>query len=236
VAVIAAAGGAHLAAKSATTTIPIVCATGSDPVKSGLIESLNRPGGNITGMAVLSTELEAKRVELMHELIPKATIIGVLVDPNFPMSEVQSQEVRNASRALALQISIAHAGTESEMDIAVRELVKDGVNALLLAGGPLFNNSRQRLVALTADHRLPTIAGEREFTEAGGLMSYGTNVPDVYRQIGIYSGRILKGEKPTDLPFLQPSKFDFAVNLKTARALGIEVPPTLLARADEVIE
>jgi putative ABC transport system substrate-binding protein len=187
-------------------------------------------------MTVFSTELEGKRLELMHELVPKATMIGVLVDPRFPMSEVQSEEVRNASRALALQVRVAHAGTENEMDNAIAELVKNGVGALLLAGGPFFNNNRTRLVALTADHRLPTIAGEREFTEAGGLMSYGTNVPDVYRQIGIYSGRILKGEKPTDLPFLQPSKFDFAVNLKTARTLGIEVPPRLLARAEEVIE
>jgi len=236
VAVIAAAGGAHLAAKSATTTIPIVCAIGSDPVKFGLIDSLNRPGGNITGMTVFSTELEAKRMELMHELVPKPTMIGVLVDPKFPMSDLQVQEIRKASRVLALQVRIAHAGTENEMDNAIAELVKNGVSALLLAGGPFFNNNRTRLVALTADHRLPAIAGEREFTEAGGLMSYGTNVPDVYRQIGIYSGRILRGEKASDLPFLQPSKFDFAVNLKTARALGLEIPPSILARADEVIE
>jgi putative ABC transport system substrate-binding protein len=236
VAVIAAAGGAHLAAKSATTTIPIICATGSDPVKSGLIASLNRPGGNITGMAVLSTELEAKRLELMHELVPKATVIGVLIDPSFPMSDVQLQEVRNASRALALQVRISYAGTEREIDKALTDLVEKGVDALLLAGGPFFNNNRTRLVAFTASHRLPAVAGEREFTEAGGLMSYGTNVPDVYRQIGVYSGRILHGDKPTDLPFLQPSKFDFVVNLKTARTLGLDVPATLSARADEVIE
>ena len=148
VAVIAVAGGAHLAAKSATTTIPIICATGSDPVKSGLIASLNRPGGNITGMAVLNTELDPKRLELMHELVPKATVIGVLVDPRFPMSDVQSQEVRAASRALALQIRITYAGTESEMNKALAELVKNGVGALLLAGGPFFNNNRTRLVAI----------------------------------------------------------------------------------------
>jgi putative tryptophan/tyrosine transport system substrate-binding protein len=197
VAVIAAAGGAHLAAKSATTKIPIVCAIGSDPVKFGLIESLNRPGGNITGMTVFSTELEAKRLELMHELVPKATIVGVLVAPKFHMSDVQVEEIRNASGVLALQVHIAHAGTDNEIEKAIMELVKNGVGALLLTGGPLFNNNRRRVVALTANHRLPAIAGEREFTEVGGLMSYGTNVPDVYRQIGIYSGRILQGEKPS---------------------------------------
>jgi putative tryptophan/tyrosine transport system substrate-binding protein len=236
VTVIAAAGGAQFAATSATTTVPIVCVTGSDPVKLGLVASLNRPGGNITGMTVFSADLEAKRLELLHELVPKALVMGVLLDPRFPMADVQTREVQNAGRTLSLQVRIAHASTEAEIEGAFTELVKNGVRALLLAGGPFFNNNRARLMALTAHHRLPAIAGEREFTEAGGLMSYGTNVPDVYRQMGVYSGRILKGERPADLPFLQPSKFDFALNLRTAKTLGLDIPPTLLARADEVIE
>jgi len=187
-------------------------------------------------MTVFSADLEAKRLELLHELVPKALVIGVLLDPRFPMADVQAQEVQNAGRALAVQVRIAHASTEAEIEDAFTELIENGVRALLLAGGPFFNNNRASLMALTARHRLPSIAGEREFTEAGGLMSYGTNVPDVYRQMGIYSGRILGGERPADLPFLQPSKFDFALNLRTANALGLDMPPTLLARADEVIE
>ncbi len=237
VAVLVGTGGAHLAAKEATTIIPVVCSMGGDPVKLGIVDSLNRPSGNITGVSVFTADLEAKRLELLHELIPKAPLIGVLIDPKFQLSvDVQLQEVRAAARKLGQEIRIVQASTESELDAAFATLVEMRVSALLVTGGPFFLNGRDRLLALTAHHALPAVYENHEFTRAGGLMSYGTTVTDVYRQIGVYTGRILKGEKPGDLPVLQPTKFDIAVNLKTARALGLEIPTTILLRADEVIE
>ena len=237
VAVLVLTGGGANIAKAATTTIPIVCAFGSDPVKLGLGASINRPGGNITGVSVFSSVLEAKRFELLHELVPKTVLIGVLLDPKFQSAAAeQLQEVQAAARTLGREIRIVNASTESEMDAAFAALVEMRVGALAVTGGPFFLNRRDRLLALTARHALPAIYENREFTRAGGLMSYGTSVPDVYRQIGVYTGRILKGDKPADLPFLQPTKFDVAVNMKTAKALGLEVPTTILLRADEVIE
>ena len=237
VAVLVGTGGAHLAAKEATTTIPIVCSIGSDPVKLGMIDSLNRPGGNISGVSVFSADLEAKRLELLHELLPKGPSVGVLIDPKFQLSaDIQLQEVQAAARKLGQDIRIVQASTESELDTAIATLVEMRVSALLVTGGPFFLRRRDRLVELTAHRALPAVYESHEFTRAGGLMSYGTTVPDVYRQIGVYAGRVLKGEKPADLPFLQPTKFDIAVNLKTARTLGLEIPTTILLRADEVIE
>jgi putative tryptophan/tyrosine transport system substrate-binding protein len=238
VAVLVATGGSHFAATAATTTIPIVCAIGADPVKQGFAVSLNRPGGNVTGMSVFTADLEAKRLELLHELVAKAASLGVLLDPKFQMgtADLQSQEVQAAARKLGREVRIVNTSSESEIDAAFASLVDMRVGGLLVMGSPVFLNRRDRLLALTARHALPAIYENREFTRAGGLMSYGTSVPDVYRQIGIYAGRILKGEKPAELPFLQPTKFDIAVNLKTAKALGLEMPTTILLRADEVIE
>jgi putative ABC transport system substrate-binding protein len=237
VAVLVAAGGSCLPAKAATATIPMVCTSGGDPVQLGLAESLNRPGRNITGISVLTSELEAKRLELLHELIPQGASIGVLLDPKFQSgADAQLQEIQAAARKLRRDLRIVRASTESHLDAALATLVDMRVGGLLVVGSPVFLNSRNRLLGLVARHALPAIYENREFTRAGGLVSYGTSIPDVFRQIGVYTGRILKGEKPADLPFQQPTKFDIAVNLKTARALGLEVPTTILLRADEVIE
>jgi putative ABC transport system substrate-binding protein len=235
--VLVAAGGANFAAKVATATIPIVCTFGGDPVKLGFAASLNRPGGNITGVSVFTSELEAKRLELLHELVPKSALIAVLLDPRFQSgAEAQLQEVQEAARKFGRAIRIVRASTESEIDAAFAELVDMRAGALLVVGSPVFLNQRGQLLALTARHALPAIYETHDFTRAGGLMSYGTNVPEVYRQIGVYTGRILKGEKAADLPILQPTRFDTAINLKTAKALGIEFPTSILLRADEVIE
>ena len=237
VAVLAVTGGNPQIAKSVPTTIPVVCAVGADPVQLGLVASLNRPGGNITGVSVFTSDLEAKRLELLHEVVPRPALIGVLVDPKFQSAtEILVQEVESAARTLAREIRIVNASTENSLDGAFANLLEMRVGALLVTGGPLFLNRRERLLALTARYGLPAIYENREFTRAGGLMSYGTSVPDVYRQIGIYTGRILKGERPSDLPVLQPTKFDIAVNLRTAKALGLDIPTTILLRADEVIE
>jgi putative tryptophan/tyrosine transport system substrate-binding protein len=237
VAVLAVTGGNPQIAKSVPTTIPVVCAVGADPVQLGLVASLNRPGGNITGVSVFTSDLEAKRLELLHEVVPRPALIGVLVDPKFQSAtEILVQEVESAARTLAREIRIVNASTENSLDGAFANLLEMRVGALLVTGGPLFLNRRERLLALTARYGLPAIYENREFTRAGGLMSYGTSVPDVYRQIGIYTGRILKGERPADLPVLQPTKFDIAVNLRTAKALGLDIPTTILLRADEVIE
>jgi len=188
-------------------------------------------------MSVFTSDREAKRLELMHELVPKITLIGVLLDSRFQSgADLQSAELHAAARKLGREIRIVHASTENAIDEAVAALLDMRAGALVVTGSPVFLNSRDRLLALTARHGLPAIYENREFTMAGGLMSYGTSVPDVYRQLGVYAGRILKGEKPAHLPFLQPTKFDIAVNLKTARTLGLEVPTTILFRADEMIE
>src|SRR5262249_33560145 len=235
VAVLAVTGGHPQIAKSVPTTIPVVCAVGADPVQLGLVASLNRPGGNITGVSVFTSDLEGKRLELLHEVVPRPALMGVLVDPKFQTS-TEILVLQAAAQTLAREIRIVNASTENSLDGAFASLLEMRVGALLVPGSPLFLNRRDRLLALTARYALPAIYENREFTRAGGLMSYGTSVPDVYRQLGMYTGRILKGEKPADLPFLQPAKFDIAVNLRTAKALGLDVPTTILLRADEVIE
>ena len=239
VAVIATPGSAAaaLAAKAATTTIPIVFGTGTDPVQAGLVASLNRPGGNVTGVSYMQAELAAKQIGLLHELLPEATRFAVLVNPTNPLvTGPIVTDLEAATSAIGGQIEVYPASTNRDIDTAFGRLIQKRADALLVSPGPLFGNRRVQLVTLTARHALPTMYYDREFAEVGGLMSYGTSLADQYRQTGIYTGRILKGERPTDLPVLRATKFELVINLKTAKTLGLEVPPTLLARADEVIE
>jgi len=236
VAVIVATGSSHHAAKAATASIPIVCSIGGDAVREGLVESIKRPGGNLTGVSVFTTNLEAKRLEMLHELVPPIALIGVLLDRNFSDFDNQTREVRAAAQTLGREIRIETASSDGNLDKAVAALVEMRVGGMVVGGSPFFLNRRERLLELSAHYGLPAIYESREFTVAGGLMSYGTSVPDVYREIGVYVGRVLKGERPADLPVLQPTKFDTAINLKTAKALGLTVPTSVLLRADEVIE
>jgi putative ABC transport system substrate-binding protein len=238
VAVIIAAGGnvTALVARKATATIPIVIPITADPVKAGLVESFNRPGGNVTGVALLTVELDAKRIEFLCEIVPKAPIIGALIDASRFEAETQIKSVREAARAVGRPLVIASAKTEGDFDTAFELLAREHVSALLVTASPLFTSRRDHMIALTARHAIPAIFQFREFAVAGGLVSYGASVTDAYHQAGLYAARILKGEKPSDLPIVQPTKFDLVINLKTARALGLEVPPALLARADEVLE
>ncbi|HSR77780.1 MAG TPA: ABC transporter substrate-binding protein [Xanthobacteraceae bacterium] len=225
-----------IAAQAATTTIPIVFASGGDPVKLGLVASINRPGGNVTGIAFLSTELGTKQLGLLHELRPGAVRIAVLVDPNFPNTEPFVSSVRAAALVIGKQIEVLHASTGRDIDTVFASLAQKPVDALVVGPTPLFNNRRVQLVTLAAYHRVPAIYFQREAAEVGGLMSYGTSLTDAYRQAGMYTGRILKGEKPADLPVMQSIKFEFVINLNTAKAFGLSFPPGLLAIADEVIE
>jgi putative ABC transport system substrate-binding protein len=239
VTIIAATGGfgSAPAAKAATTTIPIVFTVGGfDPVESGLVASLARPGGNVTGVTLLSAALTAKRMDLLRALIPKASVVAILVSPGSGTAETQLKEVQPAARALGLQLLELSASTEDEIDAAFRTLAAHRVDALFVGGSPLFETRRDHIVVLAARYAVPAIYNWREFTAAGGLMSYGSSITEMYRQAGIYTGRILKGAKPADLPILQPTKFELVINLTTAKALGLEIPPTLLALADEVIE
>jgi putative tryptophan/tyrosine transport system substrate-binding protein len=225
-----------IVAKAATTTIPIVFASGGDPVKLGLVASLNRPGGNVTGITFILAALGAKQLGLLHELQPGAVRVAVLVDPNFPLIESFVSDVQAAASSIRKQIEVLEAPTGRDVDMAFARLGQKPTDALLVAPSPLLNNRRVQLVTLAAYHRVPAIYPQREAAEAGGLMSYGTSLSDAYRRAGVYTGRILKGEKPADLPVIQSSKFEFVINLNTAKAFGLSFPPGLLAIADEVIE
>ena len=229
--------GPALAAKAATTTIPIVFESGgSDPVQLGLVASINRPGGNITGISIAQTAILAKRFELLHQLVPKAETIGVLFNPGYPDAKLQIRQVQDAAASIECKIAVASARTEGDLDTAFVALVQHGARALFLINDPYFSSLRGQIVALAARYALPAAYFSRYFPAAGGLMSYGTDVAEAYRECANYIGRILKGQKPADLPVMQSSKFELVINLKTAKALGIDIPPTLLALADEVIE
>jgi putative ABC transport system substrate-binding protein len=225
-----------IAAKTATTTIPIVFVSGGDPVKLGLVASLNRPGGNATGVSFVNAALGAKHLGLLHELQPRAVRVAVLVDPNFPVTASFISDVQAAASSIGKQIEVLEVPTGRDIDTAFASLAQKPTDALLVAPSPLLNNRRVQLVTLAAYHRVPAIYSWREAAEAGGLMSYGTSLSDAYRQAGVYTGRVLKGEKPADLPVIQSSKFEFVINLNTAKAFGLSFPPGLLAIADEVIE
>jgi len=225
-----------LAAKPATSTLPIVFVTGGDPVELGLVGSLNRPGGNVTGVSFLVNKLMAKRLELLSELAPGTAAFGMLVDPNNPNAEADTKDAQAAAAALGRKLVVAKAGAESEIDAAVAALVQQRISALLIGAHVLFFSRREQLVALAARHAVAASYATREFVAAGGLMSYGPNQTDVYRLVGVYTGRILKGAKPADLPIERPVKFELVINLKTAKALGLDVPVHLQQLADEVIE
>jgi len=237
VAIVVATGGTNsaVAARAATATIPIVFNT-VDPVKDGLAASFNRPGGNATGVSLFANALAPKRLELLRELLPSAAVIVVLLDANSTDAEIQLREVQAAADSVNQQIYTLTIGTDREFDTAFASPVLRQAGALLVAGSPFFTSRRDQIVALAARDSVPAIYEWREFAAAGGLMSYGTSLRDAYRQVGVYAGRILKGEKPADMPVVQPIKFELVINLRTAKALGIEIPPSLLARADEVIE
>jgi len=227
---------AAIPVKAATTTVPIVFATGGDPVSQGLVASLNRPGGNVTGVVFFGTQLGAKRLELLRQLVPKATTIAMLVNPNSANTEAEGNEVQAAAQAIKQQLVVLHVSSDRDIETAFATFVDRGAGALLVGSGTFLNSNSERVVALAARHRLPAMYPQRESALAGGLMSYGTSLTDAYRQAGMYAGRILKGEKPAELPVIRSTKFEFVLNLKTVQTLGLDVPPTLLALADEVIE
>jgi putative ABC transport system substrate-binding protein len=225
-----------LAAKAATTSLPVVFTSGDDPVGLGLVASLNRPGGNVTGIHAFLSAMEGKRLGLLRELMPRAPTIGAMVNPEHPNVATQLDDIRAGAHALGVNVVTLNARSEEDIRNAFAALRQAHAGALLVAANPMFNSRRHQLVALAAEHRIPAIYELRDYVTAGGLMSYGTDLNDAYRQAGLYVARILKGERPADLPVMQSSKFEFVINLKTARALGMAVPPSLLARADDVVE
>ena len=234
--IVSSALNATMAAKAATSTIPVVFAIANDPVAFGLVVSLNRPGGNLTGVSYLSAELGEKRLGLIHQVLPKVTDFAVLAHPTYPESALFITAAEAAARTLGLRIEVFNASTESEIDTAFAALIARRPGALLLANNPMFTTRRKRIIELAARYAMPTLYVQREFADSGGLISYGPSLPEAYRLAGGYAGRILKGDKPTDLPVIQPTKFELVINLKTARALGLDISPTLLATADVVIE
>jgi putative ABC transport system substrate-binding protein len=238
VALIIAAGGTDpaRAAKAATSTIPIVFVSAADPVRAGLVASLSRPEGNVTGINMIGAMLEAKRLELLHELVPQASIIGVLINPKYPAAKIQTQEVQEATARLGVQVVLLNASTEQEVDAAFDALVDQKAAAVLACNDPFFGSYREKLAALALRHKIPAMSFRREFAEIGGLLSYGAVFEESYRQAGVYAGRVLKGAKTTDLPVMQPTKFEMVVNLKTAKALGLVVSESFLLRADAIIE
>ncbi len=238
VTVIVALGGdpAALAAKNATPTIPIIFLLGGDPVKLGVVASLSRPGGNATGVNFFLAEMEAKRLDLLHELVPTATKLAVLANPKTASAGAQLSDVRSAGRALGQNIEVFNASNEADIDTAFEIIAQNKIGGLLLSADPFFNNQREQILALAARYAIPTVYFFREFPASGGLLSYGTSITDAYRQVGLYVGLILKGAKPADLPVMQPTKFELVINLKTAKTLGVTVPQALLVAADEVIE
>src|SRR5262245_23401492 len=238
VSVIAATGGdaSARAAKAATATIPVVFTIGGDPVDLGFVASLNRPSGNLTGLTQYTAAIEGKRLELLHDLAPAASVVALLVNPNNPSIDVQLRDLPPAARAIGLHLTLLKAASETEIDATFAALAKEKIDALFVASDPFFNSRREQIVALALRRGVPTIFHQREFATAGGLISYGSSAIDMYRQAAMYTARILKGAKPADLPVLQPTKFELVINLKTARQIGVEVPAKLLAIADEVIE
>jgi putative ABC transport system substrate-binding protein len=238
VAVLVATGGepSALAAKAATSTIPIVFTIGGDPVKVGLVGSLSRPGGNATGVSLLTSLAETKRLSLLNTVVPAAAVFGVLINPNYQEAEAQSQELQEAGRAIGRPIQIVHAGNDQELEVAYTTLAQRRAAALLVAADPFFMTRRDRIIALAAQLKLPAIYEFREFAEAGGLMSYGIRLKDGYHQAGVYTGQVLKGAKPADLPVQQSTKFEFVINLKTAKTLGVKFSENVLSLADDVIE
>ena len=238
VAVIITTGGdpSALAAKAATSTIPIVFVMGSDPMRYGLVASYNRPGGNATGINILTNTMEPKRLGILHDLMPQASVVAVLVNPTFPAAKMQSRDIEEAARAIAIKTELFQASTDGELEAAFQSIAHQRIPALIVASDPFFDTRRAKLVALAAQHKLPTIYYFREFAADGGLMSYGINLPDAYREAGVYAGRILRGAKPAELPVLQSTRSEFVINSKTARALGVKISDNLLSLADEVIE
>jgi putative ABC transport system substrate-binding protein len=227
---------APLAAMRATSTIPIVFMIGGDPVETGLVKSFNRPGGNMTGVTILTNKMGPKRLGLLHELVPGAGLIGVLMNPNFTTAARELQDVEEAARTIGQRLVISNASHDEELDAAFVSLVQEQVGALLVGGDPYFNMRRDRIIAFAAKQRLPAIYQFRELAVAGGLLSYGVNLTDMYRQCGVYTAKVLKGARPADLPVLQPTKFELVINLKTAKGLGIKISDNLLSLADEVVE
>jgi len=225
-----------LAAKAATVTIPIVSTFTADPVERGLVASLNQPGGNMTGINLLTATIEAKRLGLLRDLVPQATTVGVLLNPNFPPAASQLRDAQEAVRTIGLELHVLRASTDREIDTAFASIAQQRIPALVVASDPFFITRRDKIVALATHHAVPAMYNIREYPMAGGLMSYGIDLTEAYRQVGVYAGRILKGAKPADLPVIQPTKFEFVINLKAAKVLGVKFSDNLLSLADEVIE